>query len=137
MSHLMSEDFNIHRALTPTNESLGRRRILDKPSETPGVNIENKKTVHIRQEIRLSKNQDVRTFNPFVTEFNKDVWTSSCSGHDEEKIRDQRLKLSMSDLLRFCHHQVYELISKEKINRKCPLDETSSCYTNKAASQTD
>ena len=41
----MSEDFNIHRALTPANESLGRRRILDKPSETPGVNIE--KTVHI------------------------------------------------------------------------------------------
>ena len=43
----------------------------------------------------------------------------------------------MSDLLRFCHHQVYELISKGKINRKCPLDETSSCYSNKAASQTD
>ena len=40
-----------------------------------------------------SKNQDVRTFNPFVTEFNKDVKTSSCSGYGEEKIRDQRLDL--------------------------------------------
>ena len=40
-----------------------------------------------------SKNQDVRTFNPFVTKFNKDVKTSSCSGYGEEKIRDQRLDL--------------------------------------------
>ena len=58
VSHLVSEDFNIHRALTPTNETEGHRRILDKPSETPGVNSE--KTVHIRDcVIKKSRCEDI------------------------------------------------------------------------------
>ena len=34
-------------------------------------------------------NQDVREFKPFVTEIDNDVRTCSCSGHGEEKIKDQ------------------------------------------------
>ena len=58
VSHLVSEDFNIHRVLTPANETEGHRGILDKPSETPGVNIE--KTVHIRDcVIKKSRCEDI------------------------------------------------------------------------------